>query len=133
MNEELERSLQTTLRNNMIKYFQLMSSREAQLSYQREVPIAQVSAELICQWEDIVPFDDPSGHFVPPAFSMEELDAIREFHEVWNDVRKSCRRKVPRIEKFQMTREWMRLHVSARAALAVFDRRGPQPAEQAAS
>jgi hypothetical protein len=86
-----------------------------------------VVAELFLIWDDIQPFDDPQGHYPKPAFSVEEQQAIQQYHAAW----KKCSDEFPDtnlpIEEFQGTQTWQKLHEAARIALDVFSIRGLLP------
>ena len=69
------------VRNGLISYFEIVSSYEEQQAYERNVPIANVPAEVICMWEDSVD-GDQLDWFTEPLFSPTEQAAIREFHAV---------------------------------------------------
>ena len=40
------------MRDRVLETLRLLASPDAQVEYQRKVPIADVPAELICQWFD---------------------------------------------------------------------------------
>lgn len=61
---------------------QLLSSKEEQQQYQVAVPIADVPAELLCQW-----FDDhyhPKTDWFQGAFTSEERDILKEFNDFYD-------------------------------------------------
>jgi hypothetical protein len=56
------RVVEQRVRNRIIEYLELASSFETQQGYERDVPIAHISYEVISQWEDWVhkdPREDP--------------------------------------------------------------------------
>ena len=60
---------------------ELISSLQEQIEYQETVPIANVPAELVCQW-----FDDhnpPSRPWFSECFSQHEQEVILEFHNFY--------------------------------------------------
>ena len=66
------------LRRNIIELVQTLASKEEQLAYERNVPIANVPAELICIW-----FDDlyhPQWDLFIEAFAPVERDRLAKFH-----------------------------------------------------
>lgn len=65
-------------RRNVVELLQLLADRGAQIQYERDVPIADVPAELVCMW-----FDDlyhPKDETFRSAFTPSELDVLAEFH-----------------------------------------------------
>lgn len=44
--------LQIALRRNITEHLRLLSSAEEQLQYQQDVPLINVTVELICGWFD---------------------------------------------------------------------------------
>ncbi len=116
--------LRQRLRNNIIDYLELASSVDEQRSYERNVPIAQVPNEMINQWEDVVDARD-FDWYCPPVFSPHENVALRQFHEIWNQVADETPNPMPdTIEALIGTEPWSRLISAAQLALAVFERRG---------
>lgn len=65
-----------------IQTLQLIADIEAQRQYEKNVPIADVPSELICQW-----FDDyyhPESEEYRLAFTDEELDTMAEFSKFYD-------------------------------------------------
>lgn len=120
---------QLEYRQNVIETLQLISSREEQLDYQRDVPIAHVTAEIFCHWTDGC---YQNGKFLKEkwcisAFSATELQAIAEFNETLNQVSDSAL-ELRSIDQFVLTPEWAKLSEAAARALRVF-----QPLDAASS
>jgi hypothetical protein len=116
--------LRQRIRNNIIAYLEVAASVEKQRIYERNVPIAQVPNEMINQWEDSVDSKD-FDWYCAPVFSPEENMAMRQFHEVWNQVADETPNPMPyTIEALIGTEPWSRLMNAAQLALAVFERRG---------
>ena len=62
----------------VIELLQLLASEEEQLTYERNVPHVDITAELVCMW-----FDDtyhPDDAFFASCFSPDELAALAESH-----------------------------------------------------
>lgn len=113
-----------SVRNGIISYLELASSPDAQRAYERRVPLAQVPAELILMWEDLGLHTDPDW-YGEPEFSLAELAAIREFHQVWRAVADATTDPMPpTIEALIGTAVWQRLVDGACKALLVFAKRG---------
>ncbi len=72
-----------SIRQGIRELLALLASEEEQLAYERDVPIANVPAELVCMW-----FDDtyhPDAAWFRP-FTTEELLALAEFHAAYAGV-----------------------------------------------
>lgn len=70
------------IRKEIVDLLTLLSSEEAQLSYERDVPHVGITKELVCMW-----FDDlyhPGQHF-DSGFSAGELSALAEFSQYYED------------------------------------------------
>ncbi len=68
----------TSLRGHILGMLEDLGSLQAQIRYQETVPIAQVPAELVCQW-----FDDfyyPATPQLQECFTQDELGLLNEFH-----------------------------------------------------
>ncbi len=65
-------------RVNVITTLQLIADLDAQKEYERTVPIADVPAELLCQWfDDSFYPEDPALRWL---FSPGEWQVLMEFH-----------------------------------------------------
>lgn len=101
------------IRDLVINTLSLLSSKEEQLAYQKKVPIADVSAELFCQWD---------GAFIPDskhnseAFTSEELQYLIEFNDIFNRISDEVPDELPAIEEFIKTPEWLKLKNAATQA-----------------
>ena len=65
-------------RENLIDFLRTIASAESQLEYEKEVPIANVSDELICGW-----FDDlyhPNTSLFESAFNSQERRELDRFN-----------------------------------------------------
>ncbi len=108
----------------MIEYWETVSSFEEQEKYQRRVPFVSVTNEMINQWEDWQPFEDPSGKYLPPVFSIEEAAEIEEFQKVWNEVASNTLDPLPALETLKRNPEWEKLLAAGKKALETFMKRG---------
>ena len=97
-------------RKNVFGVIDLWASKEKQIDYQGEVPIAQVSAELFCQWED---FYWPDSDDFKPAFEKEELEILSDFDKALNETIEKTRQDLPLIETFVETKEWIKMNKKA--------------------
>ena len=127
MNSVSTETLHSRLRNRIIEHLELVSSSEAQLAYQRSVPIAQVSNELFNGWGDWVANEPAIDEFIAPIFSPEEQFAVREFNAVLDAVARRTPQNLPYITDFIGTPGWQELSSAASKALVVFQVRGMSP------
>ena len=67
---------------NTINTLQLIADIEAQKSYEANVPIADVPAELVNQWFD--DFYHPDSDWYKEPFTNNELDVLGEFHAFYD-------------------------------------------------
>ncbi|WP_319480993.1 hypothetical protein [uncultured Draconibacterium sp.] len=97
-------------RNNVFGVIDLWASKESQLEYQRNVPIAQVSDELFCQWEDY--YFPASDDFIQ-IFNPTELKLLSEFDETLNAIADITPKNLPLIDEFIETEEWKTMNKKA--------------------
>ena len=98
---------------------QLLASVEEQLDYQRQVPGINVIDELVCGW-----FDDsyrPDDEIFVTGFSVEELDVLSKFSEVFESVFQQIKdNQVSEIAVLVRTPYWLHLMEAASSTLRVF-------------
>ncbi|WP_461640267.1 hypothetical protein [Labilibaculum euxinus] len=97
----------TMTRNNIFGVIDLWASKEKQIDYQNNVPIAQVSAELFCQWED---FYFPDSDDFKQSFCKKELEILSDFDKALNDTVEKTPQDLPLIEEFVETKEWIEMN-----------------------
>nr|WP_321487158.1 hypothetical protein [uncultured Draconibacterium sp.] len=97
-------------RNNVFGVIDLWASKESQLEYQRNVPIAQVSDELFCQWEDY--YFPASDDFIQ-IFNPTELKLLSKFDETLNAIADITPKNLPLIDEFIETGEWKTMNKKA--------------------
>jgi hypothetical protein len=98
-----------TFRDNLLGLLDLLGSTDAQLEYQKKVPIADVPSELICMW-----FDDlyhPETDLHRQSFSPEEQLILADFNAFY-DMR--VERLHGPIEELIKLPEWMEVCRMAR-------------------
>jgi hypothetical protein len=111
--------LQRNLKHGIIQTLRLLASREAQLEYHRTVPIADVSAELFCQWDEFFWPDDVA---LRAEFSESEWTALQRFHSVFERVSSLLpHHPLPPIEEFVQSPHWLQLSKAAARALQDID------------
>ena len=100
--EEIE--LGKNIRLGLNGVLELWASADEPLNYQRNVPTANVSAELFCQWCDDYYIED--NPIMIKEFSQMELEAYKEFDKVICEVSDQIPEMTPPIEEFINTHEW---------------------------
>lgn len=120
------RLVEQRVRNRIIEYLELASSFEQQVDYQRNVPIANVPAEMVEQWADQV-HGDPRASEQADVYSAAEVKALGDFSAVWRDVVERTPNPLPAIEEMIGLPVWEELRVAAASALASFQKRGTMP------
>lgn len=66
------------LRNNIVGLIRTLASKDEQLAYELNVPVANVPAELVCMW-----FDDlyhPDADSFLECFTPAERERLAKFH-----------------------------------------------------
>jgi len=97
-------------RNNVLGVIDLWTSEKCQLDYQKDVPIAQVSSELFCQWED---FYYPDSSDFKQAFDKDELEILAEFDKALNETADKTPENTLPIEEYIKTKEWIDMNKKA--------------------
>ena len=69
-------------KKQFIEILQLLSSKEEQDEYQKNVPHVDISQELICMW-----FDDlnKEGKYLKNSFTDEEMKTLSEFSKYYEE------------------------------------------------
>lgn len=109
MTEISKEEMARRLRENLLDVLQLWSSKEEQLKYQENVPIAQVSSELFGQWET---FYEPESSQFKSAFNEIESKILAEFNMLIQHVLEKLT-NIPVIEEFIITNEWIIINKAA--------------------
>ena len=107
------------IRQNILDILELWASKDKQLAYQENVPIAQVSAELFCQWAD--DFYDPDSIQFNLAFDENEREILAEFDRSLDDISERLMNNLPYITDFVKTNEWLSLNQLAAETLDKID------------
>ena len=105
-------------RDNVLEILRLLASPEAQLDYQRRVPIAHVSAELFCQWADDTFSADDSR--LQALFSPPEWAALLAFNTCFESIAARAPEPLPPIAEFVQHPLARELARAARDALRCF-------------
>lgn len=110
-------------RNQLIGYFEWVSSDDEQRRYQAAVPNVNVPNEAFNQWDDWAS-DEVLDRYVAPVFSVEEQQALRDYRTVLDRACEDTPRRLPPLEQLIGTEPWERLRYAAKQALEIFMRRG---------
>jgi ABC-type sulfate transport system substrate-binding protein len=102
------------IRFHLIKSIEMLASKEKQLEFQANAPIAAVSSEIFNNWDGNY---HPSGIYLPYAFSEKELEILAEFNVKIDEILSSMPEIMPHINEFQAMPEWQRLTSAAQTAL----------------
>ena len=120
------------VRNRIIEYFELAASYDAQLAYEKNVPIAHVPYEVINQWEDWAPAGPMKVVNDPGVFSAVELQEMKDFQLVWESTAAAVPDDYPSLSEVQASPSWDHLRQQAKRALRVFEIRGKLPEDREA-
>jgi uncharacterized protein YbaR (Trm112 family) len=115
MTEVDDIELARRLRQNLLDVLELWTSKEQQLEYQANVPIAQVTAELICQWADDYYYPE-TKHF-KLAFDENERTVLADFDKVLNNIVDNIPAPLPSLNDFINTNDWLVISQAAIATL----------------
>ena len=106
--------LDATARDRVLGVLELLADRDAQMAYQRAVPIAMVSAELLCFWDEV--FWSESSE-LRSLFTEPEWQALLRFHSIFERVmRLMPHTPLPPIEEFVKSPHWYQLSSAAKRA-----------------
>ncbi len=104
MTQNQDSEIGRNIRIGLVGILDLWTSKDAQLEYQKNVPIAHVSAELFCQWyDDYYQKDSP---IIEKEFTQLEREALAKFDKVINHISDITPDDLPNIEEFIKTNEW---------------------------
>ncbi|WP_421810889.1 hypothetical protein [Flagellimonas sp.] len=115
MTENDHKELGKRIRQNVLDVLKLWASKDEQLEYQKNVPIADVSAELFCQWGD--DFYHPETPQFRLAFNENERKVLADFDKTFNLISDKTSKNLPNIVDFVKTNEWLILNQAAVEAL----------------
>lgn len=101
-------------RKNIFELIELWSSKDKQLDYQESVPIADVSSEMFCQWDDSY---TPKSVDFRQAFTEVELGLLSEFDKELSLISNKTPNRLPEINIFVETEEWKTLNDKAKDIL----------------
>ncbi|MCP3970986.1 MAG: hypothetical protein GY717_11855 [Rhodobacteraceae bacterium] len=125
MNETVAKALVAQrMRNRTIEYLEWVRTPQEHRAYQRAAPIANVPCEAINQWEDFMGADG-LNEMSEPLYSGEEMGALREFHEIWDNVCTALPDALPPLDQLVGNSHWQRLTTAASTTHAMMMKRGP--------
>ncbi len=102
------------VRSSIREHLALLANLEGQRQYERDVPIADVSAELFCIWFGDTYFPESPAH--QQAFTPSELAALEAFSAMLLSISTSVG-EIRDVADLQARREWPRLAAAAAAVL----------------
>ncbi len=70
-------------KNNILDFFQIISSEKSQLNYKKAVPFVHISDELVCQWDDLFSED---YEWYKEIWSKSEFDILKTFNSEFNRI-----------------------------------------------
>ena len=95
---------------------QLLASEKRQLAYERNVPHADFTAELVCMW-----FDDlyhPDDTFFTSCFSADELATLAEFHLFYDQRNDRLSESKGTVRTWLADRSWREIMRKAQETLS---------------
>ena len=113
----MKESENISFRDNAIELLELLSSLDAQSEYQKNVPIANVPAELLCMWFD--DFYHLTDEF-KVDFTKSELMMLSSFHSFFEDSINKLPDSSKGLEALQSSSVWLEVTEKAKAALKIF-------------
>jgi len=105
------------IRNLIIEALIMISSKDLQLSYQKKVQVADVSAEIFCLWEDSYSLN---GDIFRQGFSKSETNSLKKFNSIFEEVCDASPEELPTINEVVKTEYWKKYSEGACEALKVF-------------
>ncbi len=100
-----DREFAKRIRQNILEILNLWASKEKQLEYQENVPVAQVTVELFSQWSD--DFYHPESTHFKMVFNEKEREALAAFDKVINHISDKTPNDLPVITDFVKTNKWL--------------------------
>jgi hypothetical protein len=112
--EEEMRESEDSLRRGVRELLALLASEEQQLNYERQVPIADVPAELLCMW-----FNDNyhPGSGWSSEFTSGELEALAHFNAVYESLAQRLPRSQGTVRTWLADPSWRKIMNAAAIAL----------------
>ena len=112
-------------RDNLIEYLEYARSEEKLLEYQRNVPIAQVTVELIEMWVDSFDMDGYlKGWYSYPTYTSDELQSALAFNSMIDYANEHLPSKTDDINNVFKMAWWPIFKEQANKTLLVFMKRG---------
>ena len=113
---------ENSFRDGAIELLELLSSLEAQSDYEKNVPIADVPAELVCMWFDDFwhPDDTLKKHFQP-----YELAALEDFHRFYEARVDDLPSLTKGLEGLHSSPKWLEVVEKASQTLKIFTSERP--------
>ena len=118
-NEVDAHAIELQIRENIIGSLELAASFEEQIDYQKNVPIADVPAEVLCQWGGLAhpKFLDSMNREI---YSEGEIKAVHDFQLVFEHTCASLPNQLPALQVLFENQFWKGLRNAAVLALKEF-------------
>lgn len=111
-------SVASNIRGRVLEVLELIANQQAQFEYQAIATGVHVAHEIFNQWED---YYRPETVEFAAAFTRRELELLREFHGVFEEVAEGTPQILPTIHDFARTEEWRKYSEAARRTLQDLD------------
>ena len=106
-----------SIRNAIKKEIKLLSSPTLQLEYERNVPIANVPAELICSYCDDL--YHPQSEQMQSQFNQEELKDLKNLYSVISDAAEI---EASSVKELQESKQWQTVIKTAKELDAYYSK-----------
>jgi hypothetical protein len=102
--------------DSAIELLELIASYQAQKDYEKNVPVANVAAELVCMW-----FDD-FYHLTPQfvtEFTERELHALADFNKFYDVRVEKISNSNKELNELQQNKYWKEVSAKAKDILLI--------------
>jgi hypothetical protein len=114
MIEDRSEKIAEQIRKNIFEILDLWSSKESQIEFQKNVPIAHVSDELFNIWDDNY---YPESEIHKIAFTEKEREILEKFNMLLNMISDNTPQNLPNLDEFVLTNEWIELNALAKEVI----------------
>jgi hypothetical protein len=112
-------------RNRLIEYFDHLGSFDPERVHEGVDPSSEIiTYELVSPWLDWVPEDPASSSEPSDVYSVDEVQALRDYRSAWENTVQALSAGLPSPTEVDAMPEWEQLTAAAASAARVFARRG---------
>lgn len=122
MEDPSDQIIMQRIRNRLIEYLDMVITFEAD-------PVFDFDS-LINMWEDWVSRPIADGYFTNPAFTTEEVEALRSVDSAWDAFCEATPKSMAGLEPWIHLPQWRAFVESSQGAFQVFSIRGRHPEDQ---